>query len=292
MNKTQIQQARQTDLAQFLISFGVPLVRIGHRHKHKDHDSLIFTNNAYYWNSRQDKGNAVDYLTKHMGYTFSEAIEALTGFTFEKENFGTAKKELSSLLINKNYRRAIAYLHKTRHIDYSIVQILIIERLLMQEEHTNNAIFPMYDENGEYVGAELEGTLSEHRFKGITAGSKYGYGFSVRFPDGAHRYQYALFFESAVDLISFIDIKRHYDKKPLTGCMLVSMAGLKPNVVQHTLEAFGGRLQPFLCVDNDKAGQIFIDGLGSGYSVLQPPQGKDWNEQLQNLKSGQLKKYR
>jgi len=181
IDKAQIQKARQTDLAEYLLSVGVPLKRNGHRHTHADHDSLVFTKNAYYWNSRQDKGNSVDYLTRHMGFSFTDAVEILTGFTPYVEPI-TQQLTFEGLKVNKDCRRAIAYLHKTRGIDYSIVKELIDRQLLMQEEKTNNIIFPMYDENGSYVGAELQGTLSEKRFKGVAVGSKYGYGFSVRFP--------------------------------------------------------------------------------------------------------------
>jgi hypothetical protein len=285
LTKPQIQKARQADLAQYLLSVGVPLKRNGYRHTHADHDSLVFTENAYYWNSKQEKGNAVDYLTKHMGYDFQDAITALTDFLLtERKDYQTVQKEFVGTELNSDCRRAIAYLHKTRGINYALIQSLINQKLLMQQVKTNNIIFPMYDEKGEYVGAELQGTFSERRFKGVVEGSRYGYGFNIRYPNTNGRYQYALFFESAVDLISFIDIKRNYEKKPLTACMLISMAGLKPNIVHHTLKTFGENLKVFLCVDDDEAGRNFIAKLGNGYGTQKSQQGKDWNEQLQKMK--------
>ena len=64
MNKELIQKARQTNLAEYLTSIGIPLKREGNRYRHKEHESLIFTENAYYWNSKQQKGNAIDYLVQ------------------------------------------------------------------------------------------------------------------------------------------------------------------------------------------------------------------------------------
>ena len=78
MNNELIQQARQTDLAEYLISVDVPLKREGRRHRHKDHESLIFTENSYYRNGRQEKGNAIDYLTRHMEMSFIQAVLELT----------------------------------------------------------------------------------------------------------------------------------------------------------------------------------------------------------------------
>ena len=94
IDKSIIQQARQTDLAQYLISIGEPIIRNGHRHRHKNHESLVFTKNAYYWNARGEHGNSLDYLTKHIGMDFESAVNALVGHVYvpsEKEIAGQQK---------------------------------------------------------------------------------------------------------------------------------------------------------------------------------------------------------
>jgi hypothetical protein len=146
----------------------------------------------------------------------------------------------------------------------------------------------MYDELNVYVGAEIQGTLSNIRFKGIKPDSKYGYGFNVRFPasDENHYYNYALFFESAVDLLSFIDIKARTEHKTLERCILTSMGGLKINVIKHTLEVFSNptSLQCVLCIDADNAANTFREALvaeGINFIEQRPPhEHKDWNEYL------------
>lgn len=288
IDKEIVQQARQTDLAAYLISVGVPLVRKGKRHRHKEHESLVFTKNAYYWNARQEHGNSVDYLQRHMNMDFMDAVEALVGFipvaTVDEEAV-----ELNNLEIALDYKRVIAYLNKTRYIDYKVIKHLITTKHLYQEQKTNNIIFPMYDEFNNYVGAELQGTLSDKRFKGIKAGSKYGYGFNIRYSKNKV-YNYALFFESAIDLISFIDLKQNHEKKSLDRCLLISMGGLKTNILEHTLKVFQyPNLSVFLCVDNDNAGQAFKDavkGLKIDFKTYLPKEGyKDWNDQLKDLKN-------
>jgi hypothetical protein len=212
-----------------------------------------------------------------MSMDFEMAVTELVEFTPVKEIAGQAKKELGRA---SDCRRVFAYLHKARGVAYEIIQKLVNEGLLQQEEKTNNAVFIMRDEHGERVGAELEGTLSERRFKGVEAGSKYGYGFNLRY---GSEVRYTLFFESAVDLISFVDLKTGHHKKNLDGCLLVSMAGLKINVLEHMAATFGGL--PVLCIDNDPAADEFIiqvTAKGIRHRTSHPDtQYKDWNEELQ-----------
>ena len=279
-----VRAARQADLAAYLLSVGVPLERSGNRYRHKAHDSLVIKGNMYYWNSRNDKGNSLDYLVRHMGLDFLSAVSALVGFVPVGAPEPPADKP-KRRGASDNFHRVFAYLHKTRGISYYILQLLVDRKLLAQEAETNNAIFYMRDEKGETVGAELEGTLSDRRFKGVQAGSKYGYGFNVMLR--GDEVFYILFFESAVDLLSFAEIKTRMGKE-LNGILLVSMCGLKPNVVKHMAAAFGG--QPMLCPDNDRAADDFVAlmprevmsrGKLSRVLVYRPMAiHKDWNAQL------------
>jgi len=281
MKQELIQKARQANLAEYLLNVGVPLVRAGNRYKHAEHNSLTFTENAYYWNSRQEHGNAVDYLTRHMKLNFTEAVRALTQAPPNERGQGaTAEATRGVLSLNKDISKVRAYLNHTRHISNSVIDFLVENKLLFQEKQTNNAIFPMYDESANLVGAELRGIIPAKPFHGIKAGSKYGYGYNIRF-SANNAFDYALFFESAIDLISFIDWKRNHDKKSLNKCILISMAGLKTNVLTHTLKAYNGNLTPVICVDNDHAGQTFKSKLNIPHLVSVPTeQFKDWNEQL------------
>ena len=292
MDRELIRKARQTNLADFLLSAGVPLVRNGRRYRHKEHDSLIFTDNAFCWNAKSDKGNAIDYLMRHMGYEFKDAVFALTRNTPADGRGRDSKKNIHTAFkfdiegMNTNTDKVRRYLVDTRHINHALINQLVKSGLIHQEIKTNNAYFKMIDERGKCVGAERQGITSK-RFKGIAEGSKYGYGFNVRFSDDGI-FDYALFFESAVDLISFIDFKTLHEKKPLDRCILVSMAGLKINIIKHTIKAFAGNPRAVLCVDNDEAGRHFIATVktaGMDYGLRLPDeQYSDWNEQLSKTK--------
>jgi hypothetical protein len=85
-------------------------------------------------------------------------------------------------------------------------------------------------------------------------------------------------------LLSFIEIERGVGKS-LTGCLLVSLAGLKENVLEHTLGVAGVGAEPVLCVDNDEAGREFIEKIRAKHpnTRLHLPNKnfKNWNDQPQ-----------
>jgi hypothetical protein len=295
MNKLTIQQARQTNLAAYLLQRGEKLIQTGSRYHHAEHDSLVITNNAFFWNSKGTGGNAVDFLMEYYGMTFNDAVRELTGYE-KKEvlpppSFPSQSFNFTAINLCSDMKRTVAYLTITRKIAADLIQKLIKDKYIFQENGTNNIIFAMYNENRQIVGAELCGTLSERKFKGIKENSTFGYGFNVGVPDANGRgYSYALFFESAIDLLSFIEISR-LNNKPLTACLLVSLGGLKENIIKHTLNAFkcpSRSLQCVICVDNDIAGVNLTKTLETqniAFKTHFPQQDfKDWNEQLKKMK--------
>ena len=280
MDKELIRQARQTNLPNYLQTKGIELKREGRRFKSKEHDSLIFTDNAYYWNSRNEHGNAIDYLTRHLGYSFQEAISELIGIKNSIDETPTSQQcfKITNVTTSNQLQRTIAYLNKSRFINNDIIISLIKNKLLFQEQDTNNAIFVMLNERDEIVGAELQGTLSHIRFKGIASGSEYGYGFNIK---DSNKPKKAFFFESAIDLLSFYEM---YQNR-LESFILVSMGGLKVNVVERILEAYTSVTESFICTDADEASSNFKKGLTMPFTEVLPVKPhKDWNEQLRDRK--------
>jgi len=288
----QKQRAKQADLATYLLSIGVSLIPSGTRWRHPEHDSLVFTRNMYYWNSgkggEKPDGDALDYLTKYMNMDFITAVTELTKETAKTVEITPPKVEqfsFADISHAPDMRRTIAYLNKTRGIDYTLIKKLIAEKMIFQEAQTNNIIFPIYDEKNNIVGAEVQGTLSEKRFKKVETGGKYGYGYNVN-PSHSETIDYMLFFESALDVLSFWDIKQS-ENKNLHNCLLVSMAGLKENILEQMLVSFNNPTA-FLCVDNDDAGKNFIKAVTAqiqGVRIYLPSsEHKDWNEWLKAIK--------
>ena len=193
--------------------------------------------------------------------------------------------DFNALATACDQQRILAYLVKTRGISANIVLAEIQNGQLFQESRTGNAIFAMSNEAGDKVGAEVMGTLSFEniRYKGIKAGSANGYGYAVGLKQNP---QYILYFESAVDLLSFISIM-HSQAKPISAYLLMSMAGLKLEVVKKSLRVFGNSATtPVLCVDNDRAGSEFIARCLTQHpsAIIKQPDKKykDWNDQLLN----------
>lgn len=280
IDQNTIQKARQTDLPTFLRARGEPLKKLGKRYQHREHDSLIISRNMFYCNSRQAKGNALDFVRLFYGWSFEQAIDELTGYNRDKITMKSEppqEEEPKDLHIiqSPDNKRVIAYLCQTRKISYRLVKKLIASQYIVQDEK-GNTVFKIYNELGEFVGAEIYGTLSEVRFEHLAQGSKIGYGFNIT----VGKPEKTLFFESPIDLLSFWTL----NESKLIAHRLVSLAGLRQDIFQNTLEKFA--IPPktaYLCVDNDKAGQEFIRTIQSHHTDIKihiPKIAKDWNDLL------------
>ena len=289
-----VRLARQTDLAEWLLLNNEPLKRAGSWWYLENHDSLRIQGNKWYLNSQGEGGNSIDFLVYYYKMTPKQAIIRLTDPTSDysnKEEKGGVKEKnkvipaflFSSVATDSEYRRVLAYLVKSRGISSNVVLNEIKNKRLYQEKQTANAVFAILDETGTIVGAEINGTLSykNARYKGIKTGSLCGYGFN-----SGQRLnpRYILYFESAVDLLSFITLSTKRSKL-LNECLLVSMAGLKLNVIITALQVFGHQTPiPVFCVDNDAAGDAFITRYLKDFPIalVRRPDSafKDWNDQL------------
>ena len=189
--------------------------------------------------------------------------------------------------INESHdsKRALAYLSRTRGLDYSMVLDLVKQGKIAQEEKTSNVLFKYFDENQALAGVEKVGTSTEHKFKGIAAGSNSDYGFEVVRGNGEKAY----FFESAIDMLSFMQMNKDID-----NARFVSMMGVKPNAVIETL--MRNNIMPenaYICSDNDDAGNRFADELIEEFPnmnrVKTPDNYKDWNDMLRGIEKEVVK---
>ena len=291
----QKERAAFVNLPQFLMAHGFDLKKVGKEYVWKDHDSLHIKDNgpgergAWFRFSEDKGGDNIGFLREYMGMSFVDAVEALTGehidrtytpsHTYEQKPKTLTARELS-LDEADNARRVFAYLCKTRGLDYDMVSALVRGGSIAQEEKTGNVLFKYYDEQGKVIGAEKVGTSTDHKFKGIATGSAAGHGFEVVRGTG----EKAFFFESAIDMLSYMQM---HDKE-LTDCRLVSMMGVKPNIVLDTM--LRNNISPdhvFLCSDNDTAGNEFAQRLQEQYPdmkrVITPDTYKDWNDMLRGI---------
>lgn len=292
----QIERANYVNLPQFLMMHGFDLKKVGREYVWKEHDSLHIRDNApgergrWYRFSERKGGDNISFLREYMNMSFADAVEALTGEyidrtytaptrTYQPKPIQQTARELS-LAEADNCRRVFAYLCKTRGLDYDLISSLVKSGVIAQEQKTGNVLFKYYDENGKIIGAEKVGTSTEHKFKGIATGSTGGHGFEIVRGTGEN----AFFFESAIDMLSYLQM---HDKE-LTNCRLVSMMGVKSNIVLDTMARHD--ISPenvFLCSDNDTAGNEFADRLREEYPdmkrIITSDTYKDWNDMLRGI---------
>ena len=296
--QNRIKTAENIDLASFLMNNGISLTKKSNEYRHSTFSSLVIKDNRWYWfkhfgqQHKDSNGNAIDYLTNdnfEFRYDFNKAVEELNKFggvlfldpDVESKNFNINNVELT-----KNLSRSIAYLNKTRGIDNKIIDYLIKNKLIAQTKKNNNLAFLIKDENKNVVGMELNTTLSNRRFKGLEKNSKYGYGFNIT---NTKRPKNALYFESAIDLISFIQyIGIDKAMKKLDTCIFISLSGLKENILNNFQNIYNNP-SIFLCTDNiniDKASKMFVGQIQAKYRnvnlYLPTSLFKDWNDVIQN----------
>ena len=177
----QVEKARQASLADFFIQNGFEAELTRNELHVKGYGGLYINTdtNEWYCFSQADKHggrNAINCLTDILGMDFKTAVEALTG---ENISHGVYKpteqappkpRELIIPERAESMRNVFAYLCKARKIDSKIVSDLAHNGLLYQDKR-GNAVFLHINDNGEILGAELQGTNTYHRFKGVAAGT-------------------------------------------------------------------------------------------------------------------------
>ena len=286
----QIEKARQASLADFFIQSGYETERSRDELHVKGYGGLfvnIETNEWYCFSQADKKGgrNAINCLTDIIGMDFKSAVEALTGESLSHRDYRQItkappeKKELVLPERADNMRKVFAYLCQTRQLDSKLVSELAHNGLLYQDKR-GNAVFLHKDENGNSIGAEIQGTNSEKRYKGVAPGTSDSL-FTVTLDVPTKAY----IFESAIDLLSFRQLA---NQQKIQNSVLVSMAGLKPNSLK-TLSDKG--LQLFACVDNDESGRKFIrsNNLTQRNHILKEFGVKDFNELLVKITKLQQK---
>lgn len=284
ITKEQIEKARGANLAEYFQSHGYECEQKKDELHVKGYGGFYVNVNTNQWtcfSANKAGSNAVNCLTDVLGMDFKTAVKELAGSAISytprqvNNSFSVQKTEKELVLPEKadNMKKVFAYLCQTRKIKSEIVSQLAHEKLLYQDVR-GNAVFVHKDENGKIVGAEIQGTNSEKRYKGVAQGTSESV-FAVKIGEPKKAYV----FESAIDLLSF---KQIANPDKIQNSVLVSMAGLKPNALK-SFEENGIKL--YSCVDNDEAGINFTatNKLTPCRKVLEENRVKDYNELLQKI---------
>ena len=280
INNELIERARNANLAEYFLKSGYDCEMRRNELHVKGYGGLFVNTQTNQWFCFDGNGrggnNAINCLTDVIGIDFKSAVEQLADgrFSYERTNnradFQPAKRELSLPEKADNMKRVFAYLCQSRKIKPEIVSRLAHDGLLYQDQK-GNAVFVHKDENGKIIGAEIQGTSSFQRYKGVAAGTSESV-FSVKIGEPKKCY----IFESAIDLMSF---KQLANPDKIQNSLLVSMAGLKPNSLKKIAES---GMKMFSCVDNDEAGIKFAkdNNFTPCRRILEENGVKDWNDLL------------
>lgn len=286
VTEEQIAKAKSANLAAYFQSGGYDCeVKKGELHV-KGFQGLnvnIETGEWFQFGNRKGGKNPIDCLVEILGKDFKTAVTELSGENLhysqakENANLQTAEQKLAEkpkVVLperDNNLKKVYAYLINSRGIDKELINQLVKEKLLYQDKK-GNAVFVHKDEKGEIVGAEIQGTNTFKKFKGVAEGTSNSV---FIFQNGEPKKAYV--FESAIDLLSF---KMIANQDKINDSILVSMAGLKATPILKLQEQ---GIKILSCVDNDVAGKEFNfkNNFIACNKALEKANVKDWNEFLQ-----------
>ena len=277
--KEQREQARRTDLANFLISHGEKVKKSGSEYEWFDGSQKVtIRGNLWYHQYEQKGGDAVDFVRRFYNKDYAEAVEMLlnnggsqiiTSPPIEKEH-----KPFKLPPRNDRMSRVFSYLLLTRGIDKDVLYEFVRRKMIYESSDFHNAVFVGYDSNGKPRHAHKRGTVTNNPYKGNVAGSQPEYSFHF---NGTS--EKLFLFEAPIDMLSYISMhKENWQEHSYAASCSVS-----DRVLFQCLKDNPNIKNVFLCFDNDEAGQTankrIADKLNIQNEILIPTH-KDWNEDL------------
>lgn len=280
----------------------------------REHDSMIFLSDGrWYWNSRHQKGRALDFMLIYEGKSMMEAVLTLTNdpalvsssspVDYHAKLEPPAPPKVFTLPDRAaTSRQLFAYLCSTRGLDREILLTLMREGRLYQSrfelngKNIYNAVFIGLDDHGTPRNAFQRGITDKSTFKNGVEGSDKTWPFLM--PGEATSDTLAVF-EGAIDAISHATIVKAKcgDWQQITR---MAVGGNFPiEAITKYLDAHPEVIKIALALDNDETGQRLVEYIAAGlsgrqltFTPLLQPAGKDWNQFLTdywsatNLKGG------
>ena len=295
MTPEQIEKAKQIDLLTYLQTYEPNnLQKIGtSTYCTKDHDSLKISNGLWHWFSQNIGGkNALDYLIKVRGFSFTEAVMKLDFSATVLPDLPMKEPVPKSLDIPKlhsDIQRVKRYL-AGRGIDCRIIDYCHEKGMLYEDSEYHDCVFLGKDEDGIPRFGSLRSTKTD--FKRDLDGSDKRYSFKICPNDGADTVH---LFEAVIDLMSYITlaVKAHDewykdDFLSLGGVYATDNKQDIPLALNAYIESHPNLKTVYLHFDNDEIGRKATEQIKSAlqdkFEVIdEPPKsGKDYNDYLQN----------
>ncbi len=304
----QMKQVFDTNLIDFVVRHGYEIEKGDRNTVHVKHSGGLYLfkhGRGYYQFTGGKSGNIIQFVQEYMGISdFKGAVEFILGCrAYEQtEHFVpmVEKKQKGELVLperDNGCSQTLAYLTKTRGIDYGIVEEMmkqgkIYQAVTQKGGYTfKNCAFVGCDENGKPRYCALRALGRDSRFRQDVENSDKAYGFCM---EGHSSRVYE--FEAPIDAMSHATLCKLYDMdwkedhRVAEGC-------LSDKALARYLKLHPEIQEIVFCYDNDVDGR---DAKGqphnhgqvqaalsaeafrkAGYQVyIQTPQGKDFNEDL------------
>lgn len=282
--KEQREQARRTDLADFLISHGEKVKKSGSEYEWLDGSQKVtIRGHLWYHQYEQKGGDAVDFVRRFYNKDYAEAVEMLlNNGGGQIVNLQTTEREQKPFILpprNDRMSRVFSYLLLTRGIDKDVLFEFVRNRMIYESADFHNAAFVGYDSNGKPRQAHKRGTVTNNPYKGNAAGSQPEFSFHWH---GTSDKIYL--FEAPIDMLSYISMHKENWKEH----SYAASCSVSDRVLFQCLKDNPNIKNVFLCFDNDEAGQTankrIADKLNSMNikSEILIPIHKDWNEDILN----------
>ena len=297
--RDQLERAKQADLLSYL-SGRYELERHGGRnYRMKEHESLVIfpDTNSWYWFSRKEGGNILDFLTKYEGKNLVDAVYELLGERFDPQKMfqkEQAQENGPLALPGKadTNRHVFAYLTKTRGLDPAVVNGCLNDGSIYEGVNVvkrpgkdltfYNCVFVGRDTDGNPAWASQRSTNDKMSFRGDAANSRKEFAFRLEARESAH---WVNVFEAPIDAMSYATLqKRGGADYGLEHH--VSLGGLSDRALEQFLKTHPEVNTINLCLDNDKPGRMASAAIAQkyqdqGYTVLEScPEHKDYNDDL------------
>lgn len=323
----QIAQAKETSLTELAEYYGYHTKHVGNQlYTLQEHDSLrIYNDRTWYRWSRagmhgENGGSQIDFLIQFCGVgSVQDAIRTLLEFQgvsadpelpeqqrWEKPlHRAGQKKEIEKAVFilpepeEGKYRRAYAYLIRTRGLSKKVVDYFIRDlKILYEDKVHHNLVFLGKDKEGTVRYAAKRGTADIYgkKYRGDVAGNDKNYGVNIVNKESTE----LKVFEASIDLMSYMDVTGDYESNKLVLGMTAD------NPLLRFLKEYSHINKIGFCLDNDEAGMLAVFGREEGpeagarlgllkkyaaqgyetYVDMVPGETgcKDWNEYLLNQK--------
>ena len=292
-----IQKVLEIPITEVASSMGLNLIKQGNVYTTKEMDSLKIypSTNTFFRFSTEESGNVINFVEAIQGANFNEAMKFLTdmnGFSFNKSletnKIFEEKKDFRLPKLNKNIKRAYAYLINSRKISKEVVNEFV-KLGMIREDINHNVLFIGKNKEGNPKYCTLTGTLSDVKYKGEVANSDKKYGFKLK-----NNSKTVLVFESPIDLLSAKTIfkARGIDN----NYSYISLGGVSTLALEEFLKE--EKIEKIVCfLDKDVRGIDATEKIksiyGLNYEIIDASNSygvyKDVNEWLQNTEIKDMK---